>query len=129
MKQGIVIAHGSLGTAFIDAAKSIMGTDDDLYSLSVTDMSAQDIHARLSSYVDHPPPDVDGIVIMSCLRGGSSWNVSAAVCKDKPHVRLVSGCNLMMMLSFMTQRDNMSLDELEHKITQDAKTGVTTLHR
>ncbi len=129
MKQGIVIAHGPLGAAFIEATKSIMGTDEELYSLSVTEMSAQEIHSRLSSYVDDPPKDVDGIMILSCLRGGSSWNVSAAVSRDKPHVRLVSGCNLMMMLSFMTHRDAMSLDELEQKITQDAKTGVTIFQR
>lgn len=128
MKHGIVIAHGPLGAAFIEAAKSIMGTDEGLYPLSVTEMSAQEIHARLSSFVNNPPADVEGVVIMACLRGGSSWNVSAAVCNDKSHVRLVSGCNLAMILSFLTQRDALSLDELADKITQDAKTGVTTFH-
>ena len=36
MKHGVVIAHGPLGSAFIEAAKSIMGQDDGLFPLSVT---------------------------------------------------------------------------------------------
>jgi len=127
MKQGVVIAHGPLGAAYIEAAKTIMGSDEGLFALSVTDMSIEEIASRLGSIVNETREDVDGIIIMACLRGGSSWNVSAAVTKDKPHVRLVSGVNLAMLLTFLTRRDVLSLDELAEKLKTEAVKGVTIL--
>ncbi len=127
MKQGVVIAHGPLGHASIEAAKTIMGTDEGLFSLSVTDMSIVEIESRLNSIVHEPRDGVDGIVIMACLRGGSSWNVSAAVVKDLPHVRLVSGVNLAMLLTFLIKRDSLSLDDLVEEMKKDAVKGITSL--
>ncbi len=129
MKHAVVIAHGPLGAAYIDAAKSIMGTDEGLFAMSVTDMSVTEIASRLGSIVNEVREDVDGIIIMACLRGGSSWNVSAAVAKDKPHVRLVSGVNLAMLLTFLTKRDSLSLDELVKKMKEEAIKGVTSLEQ
>lgn len=127
MKHGIVIAHGPLGAAFIEAAKTIMGTDDGLFPLSVTDMSIQEIESRLSSIIHEPREDVEGVVIMACLRGGSSWNVSAAVVKDKPHVRLIAGLNLGMLLTFMLKRNTLSLDALVDEMQKDAVKGIIRL--
>ncbi|MBN1482681.1 hypothetical protein EH223_11875 [candidate division KSB1 bacterium] len=127
MKYGIVIAHGPLGDAFLKAAKSIMGTDEGLFPLSVTDMSLQEIESRLTSIVNEPCDDVEGIIVMACLRGGSSWNVSAAVAKDRPHVRLVSGLNLAMLLTFLLKRDILSLDELVEEMKKEAAKGITSL--
>ncbi len=129
MKHAVVIAHGPLGAAYIEAAKSIMGTDEGLFALSVTDMSVTEIASRLGSIVNEKREDVDGIIIMACLRGGSSWNVSAAVAKDKPHVRLVSGVNLAMLLTFLTKRESLSLDELVEKLKEEAVKGVTSLEK
>ena len=127
MKHGVVIAHGPLDKAFIEAAKSIMGTDDGLFPLYVTDMSITELESRLTSIVNEPREDVDGIIIMACLRGGSSWNVSAAVARDKPRVRLLSGLNLAMLLTFLTKRDPLSLDALTKKMNEEAEKGVTLL--
>jgi mannose/fructose-specific phosphotransferase system component IIA len=129
MKQGVVIAHGPLGAAYIEAAKTIMGTDDGLFALSVTDMSVHEIASRLESIVNDTREDVDGIVIMACLRGGSSWNVSAAVVRDKPKVQLISGVNLAMLLTFLTKRDSLPLDELTAKLKSEAVDGVTILEK
>lgn len=124
MIHGIIIAHGPLGKAFIEAAKSIIGSDEGLFPLSVTEMSVSEIESRLNSLINEPRADVDGIVIMACLRGGSSWNVSAAMIKDKPDVRLVSGCNLAMVVSFLMNRNMTPLDPLVETILGDAKQGV-----
>lgn len=129
MKQGVVIAHGQLGKALIDAAVGIMGNLDGLYDLSVTDMSVTDIEQRLNSIVTHPSDDVDGIVIMACLRGGSSWNVSAAVAQNKDHVRVIAGANLPMILSFITNRDRLDLDELMDKVQADSCKSIHRLDK
>jgi mannose/fructose-specific phosphotransferase system component IIA len=127
MKHAVIVAHGPLGAAFIEAAKTIMGTDEGLFSLAVTDMSVQEIQSRLNSIVNDPREDVEGIIIMACLRGGSSWNVSAAVAKGLPHVRLVSGVNLGMLLTFLLKRETLSLDNLVDEMKKEAGKGITSL--
>lgn len=124
MKNGIIIAHGPLGNAFIEAAKCILGTDEGLYALSVTEMSNQEIAQRLQSLTGSFGPNIEGTVIMACLRGGSSWNISASVIQNNDRVRLISGCNLAMVLSFMTHRDKLPLDELVETIRKQAVDGI-----
>ncbi len=128
MKHGIIIAHGPLGSAFIEATRTIIGSDDGLFAISVNEMSHEEIEQRLRSLINEPRPDIDGIVIMACLRGGSSWNVSAAVIRGRSDVRLISGCNLAMVLSFVMNRDNMPLDELCQEMIKDAKQGIVSFH-
>ncbi|MBN1558669.1 hypothetical protein JW998_00365 [candidate division KSB1 bacterium] len=127
MKYGVVIAHGPLGAAFIEAAASIMGKTEGLFPLSVTDMSIQEIEARLRAIVNEPCENVDAIIIMACLRGGSSWNVSAAVTKGLDRVRLVSGLNLAMLLTFLLKREMLSLDDLVDEMKKEAAKGITSL--
>lgn len=127
MKHGVVIAHGPFGKAIIEAVESIMGSAEGVFPLSVTEMSVKDIESRLSSIINEPKEGVDGIVIMACLRGGSSWNVSAALAKGKDHVRVLSGVNLGMLLTFLIKRDSMSLDDLVDDLLQEGKNGITKL--
>ena len=41
MKQGIIIAHGPLGSALIEAAKSIMGSEEGLLTSIELEANAQ----------------------------------------------------------------------------------------
>ena len=127
MKHGVVIAHGQLGQGVIDAASTIMGNIEGLSALSVTEMSVSEIHQRLNALVANPAEGVDGIVLMACLRGGSSWNVSSAVANDHKHVRVISGVNLAMLLSFITNRDRLDLDDLMQAMVVDSTKGIHLL--
>ncbi|MDZ7721292.1 MAG: hypothetical protein U5R06_00335 [candidate division KSB1 bacterium] len=127
MIRGIIIAHGHIGEAFIDAVNSIVGECVELYSLSVSDMSAADIRDRLLALVNAPLTEKKGIVIMACLKGGSSWNVAASIAAENDRVRVLSGVNLSMVLAFLTKRKTMELDELTAEIRKRGQTGVDML--
>ncbi|NIA29598.1 MAG: hypothetical protein GWP06_06750 [Actinobacteria bacterium] len=124
MKNAILITHGPIGSAIIEAVRGIMGVDEGLYALSVTDMSLNEISARLAALVNAPENQDDGIIVMASLKGGSCWNVSAAVAGKNPNVRVVSGVNLPMALSFITKRDSLSLDDLVETLETDGQRGV-----
>lgn len=125
MKNAILITHGPIGDAIIEAVRGIMGVDDGLHALSVTDMSVTEITERLSSLVNAPENQRDGVIIMASLQGGSCWNVSAAIAKDNHNVRIISGVNLPMVLSFMTKRDSLTLDKLAESLEKDGERGIT----
>ncbi len=129
MKQGVIIAHGSLGRALIEAVQVIMGTDDGLYDISVENMSAKQIYDRLASIVKVPQSDKDGVVVMACLRGGSSWNVASAVAEGKKYVRVISGANLPMILTFLTKRNFCSMDQLLSEMRNEAVKGIALLKK
>ena len=127
MKHAAIITHGPMGTAIIEAVRNIIGIDEGLHALSVSDMSLEEIEQRLMSIVNAPQEHQDGLIIMACLKGGSTWNVSAGIAMNYSNVRVISGVNLPMMLSFVTKRDAYDLDQLVDELVNDGLRGITTL--
>ena len=125
MKHAILLTHGPIGDALIEAVRGIMGVSEGLYALSVTDMSVSEITMRVLSVINAPEEVQDGVIIMASLKGGSCWNVSVSVAMQYPHVRVVSGANLSMVLSFMTKRDELDLDALLDILVKDGIRGIT----
>ncbi|MBN2357741.1 hypothetical protein JXO59_16640 [candidate division KSB1 bacterium] len=124
MKYAILLTHGPIGEAMIEAARGITGLDEGLHALSVTNRSLDEIALRLKSLVDAPEESREGVIILASLKGGSCWNVAAALAKDHAMIRVVSGLNLSMVLSFLTKRDDLSLDALSEEIVRDGLRGI-----
>ncbi len=127
MKHGILITHGPIGDAIIQATCTILGIDDGLHALDVTEMSIEEITERLKSIINSPERQEQGVIVMASLLGGSCWNVSAAVAKEAQNVEVVSGVNLPMVLSFMTKREQMPVKELAQVLVNDGHRSVTKL--
>ncbi len=127
MKQAVIITHGPIGAALIEAAQCILGVDEGLYSINVTGMSLNEINDRLSAIINMPDEKSEGIVVMACLKGGSCWNVSAGIAVNKSKVRVISGVNLPMLLSFMTKKDLFPLDKLVDELEKDGVRGIIKL--
>ena len=68
-------------------------------------------------------------MILASLKGGSCWNVAAAIAKDHGHARVISGINLPMALSFMTKRDLLALEELADVLVKDGIRSVVKLEK
>ena len=124
MIHAVFVTHGPVGDALIEAVRGIIGIDEGLHALSVTNMSVEEIYQRLSALVNAPEEKQDGIIILACLKGGSCWNVSAAIAQKHENVKVISGVNLPMALSFVTKRDDFGLEELAVEIEKDGKEGV-----
>lgn len=124
MKHAILLTHGPIGEALIEAVRGIMGLDEGLHALVVNNMSVAEISARLLSLINAPEEQQDGVLIMASLKGGSCWNVAVAMAKDHHHVRVISGVNLSMVLSFITKRDLLTLDDLATTVVRDGLRGI-----
>lgn len=127
MKHAILLTHGPIGEALIEAVRGIMGLDEGLHALAVTDMSIAEITSRLKALVSGPDERQDGVLILASLRGGSCWNVAVSIASDYKHVRVLSGVNLPMVLSFITKRESLSLDDLAAEVQHDAARSICLL--
>ena len=127
MKHAILLTHGPIGEALIEAVRGIMGFDEGLHALAVTDMSITEIASRLSALVSGPDELQDGVLIMASLRGGSCWNVAVSIASDYKHVRVLSGVNLPMVLSFITKRESLPLEALAAEVQHDGARGICLL--
>jgi mannose/fructose-specific phosphotransferase system component IIA len=125
MKHAVLLTHGPIGDAIIEAVRGIMGMENGLHPLSVTNMSVAEITQRLLSLINAPEEKTDGVVILASLKGGSCWNVAVSVAKDHPHVKVISGLNLPMVLTFMTKRESYAIDELATILENDGIRGFS----
>ena len=127
MKHAILLTHGPIGEALIEAVRGIMGLDDGLHALTVTNMSIAEIASRLRALISGPDERQDGVLIMASLRGGSCWNVAVSIASDYKHVGVLSGVNLSMVLSFITKRESLSLEDLAAEVQHDGARGICLL--
>jgi len=125
MIHAIILTHGPIGDAIIEAVRGIVGIDKGLHALSVTNMSVEEITQRLLALVNGPEEQKDGAIIMASLKGGSCWNVAIAVARDYPKVKVISGVNLPMVLSFVTKRNSLDIDELTDVVENDGLRGIS----
>ena len=123
MIGGIVLTHGPIAPAIIEAAEAIVGDAEKIYSLSTSGFSLRDISEKLEKLIVAEKLD-QGVIIMTSLKGGTCWNSAVAVCKKKSSVEVVSGLNLNMFLSFVTKREQLGLSELADTLIKDAIKGI-----
>ena len=97
---GIVLAHAELAQALVAAVQAIAGDDHGLVPVSNTGCDRAALTARL----DHAIAGRASVVFAD-MPGGSCAFSAAAYARGNPHVRVVTGVNLAMLLDFAFHRD------------------------
>lgn len=123
MIGGIVLTHGQISSTLIQAAQTILGEVDHVYDLSITDQSMSRIISNLEQIVSSQNWE-DGIIIMVSLKGGSCWNSAVSLARKFPLIEVVSGVNLIMLISFISKRIRYPIKELAEIIKEDAIRGI-----
>jgi len=123
MIGGIVLTHGKIASALIQAAESIMGDVNNIYDLSTANLSLNDINVSLKQTIASQSWE-NGTLIMVSLMGGSCWNAAVGIARQQPKIEVVSGVNLAMLISFLSKRDHFSLPELAEIIKKDGIRGI-----
>ncbi|MFC1606896.1 PTS sugar transporter subunit IIA [Candidatus Latescibacterota bacterium] len=120
MIKGLIVGHSEFGSAVLQAIQAISGSTEDIYTISNIGLSTDDIIDKIRSICQ--PECQDGLLIFVDLFGGSCWRAAkkAAV----PNSRIVTGLNLPMLLSFVSKRSEMLLDELADIMDVDGKRGI-----
>lgn len=123
----IVLSHGQVAQAIVDASEEIVGECSNLYAVHCDGLSPKALYEKLTHLIESEKLK-DGLFILVCLRGGSCWNVAVKVVQKWPKVEVISGLNLSIVLSFITKRNQYSFDELSEVLVKDAIRGVSRVN-
>lgn len=97
--RGIVVAHGDVARALIEAAGRISGELDGLVAVSNNECGRDEIEQRIAEAAGTGPAVI--FVDMPC---GSCFFAAMHLTRDRPLLRVVTGVNLPMLLDFLHNR-------------------------
>lgn len=97
--RGVVVCHGSMAQALVQAAAQISGVDDALVPVSNTGCDRDTLEQRVLSAVANQPA-----VVFVDLASGSCLFAVLKRLKSVENVRVVTGVNLAMLVDFVFHR-------------------------
>jgi mannose/fructose-specific phosphotransferase system component IIA len=97
--RGIVVCHGSLAGALVDAAVHISGVGDALTAVSNTGCDRGTLEERVAEAVGHGP----AIVFVDLASGSCLFAVLNRL-RAMDGVKVVTGVNLAMLVDFVFHR-------------------------
>jgi mannose/fructose-specific phosphotransferase system component IIA len=118
---GVVVTHGSLGEALVEAAREITGIDDGLVPLSNRGTSPETLRKMVENAVGDGPAVV--FVDLSSGSCGFAANMAARTCRS---AAVVTGVSLPMLIDFLFNR---SLDpgELSERLVAKGRSAINNV--
>jgi len=107
----VLVAHGKIADAFLDAVRQILGGAEAVAAVSVRAPAAEE---RILEEIERARREVDrgqGVLIVTDMFGGSPCNISLSLLGDR-QVEVLTGSNLGMLLKVLANRDKVPLAEL-----------------
>src|SRR5687767_10798246 len=97
--RGVVVCHGQLAGALVDAAEQISGVAGVLVPVSNIGCDRDSLEARVTQAVDGGPA-----VVFVDLASGSCLFAALHKLRAAPSVKVVTGVNLAMLVDFVFHR-------------------------
>ncbi|HET9132725.1 MAG TPA: hypothetical protein VFN90_00340 [Gemmatimonadales bacterium] len=98
--RGVIVAHGGLAAALVDAVEQIAGAGSGLAAVSNTDCDRGALEDRILAAVGEGPA-----VVFIDMPSGSCLFAAMRRLQAFPTVRVVTGVNLAMLLEFVFRRE------------------------
>lgn len=124
----LVLTHGPFGEDLLKTACGIMNDNEKISALNLS--RRQDfatLRKRVSDAIVELKVD-GGVLVLIDAYGGTSYNTSLPLMSELP-ISLVTGVNLPMVLSALTNRHRMALEALARKVSEDAKKTISYFSR
>ena len=97
--RGVVVCHGPLAGALVQASEQISGLVGALIPVSNTGCDRDTLEDRILAAVDHQPA-----VVFVDLASGSCLVAVLKRLRTEQHVKVVTGVNLAMLVDFVFHR-------------------------
>jgi mannose PTS system EIIA component len=123
MVGAIIITHGELGQELVKVAKSIVGQQGEIETITLTPgESPVELKTKIEMVLEKLNQE-EGIIIFTDMFGGTPTNTSLPLTLNRK-IELLTGVNLPMILEFFSSREVLPLPELVQKIKH---TGQKTI--
>ena len=94
--QGVIVSHGTLANALLDAVECIVGSDNCLVAVSNEGCGAPLLEERIAAAVNDGPT-----ILFVDMPGGSCFMASAKIQRSRQDLVVLAGVNLPMLLEFV----------------------------
>lgn len=122
----LVLTHGPFGEDLLKTASGIMHETGLSTSLNLSRrLDFPTLRKKVADAIEQMNTP-DGVLVLIDAYGGTSYNTSLPLLKTHK-IALVTGVNLPMVLSALSNRHRMSLDALAKKVSEDAKKTISVL--
>ena len=97
--RAVIAAHGQFASGIVSAVDQITGRGNIFRTISNADLCLDDIQQALTAALD----ETGARVIFTDLPAGSCTMAVRRVLRDRPHVVLITGINVTVLLDFAMQ--------------------------
>lgn len=122
---GIIVTHGRLAEELLRTAELIIGTVENCYAISGSDLCDDELIQRIRRII------IDSkyrhAVIFVDYFGGSCCINSARAIDGISGVKLVSGVNLPLLLDFLTKQGKMGFEEMVRHLVSRGSESIKVL--
>jgi mannose PTS system EIIA component len=117
----LIVTHGSIGHELLKSAEGIVGKQGAVRVLGLDASEGPDAFFRKIMVTLEEMANPAGVLVLADMMGGTPCNAALRQCQDpRFHFEMVTGVNLPMLISVLTKRHYMPLDQLARKIVDDA---------
>ena len=114
--RGVVVCHGGLAGALVQAAEQISGLSEALVPVSNTGCDRETLEDRVLAAVDRRPA-----VVFVDLASGSCLFAVLKRLRTEPSVKVVTGVNLAMLVDFIFHRSLSPIEAAKHAVAAGEK--------
>ena len=101
----VIVTHGQLGEALIEASEIIIGSRPDAMEAISIDLNekAEKLRAKISSGIK-TVDEKEGVLILTDMFGGTPSNLSYSFLEEG-HIEVISGVNLPILIQAVSWRE------------------------
>ncbi len=124
----LILTHGPFGEDLLKTACGIMHETDKAAALNLSRrLDFETLRRHVSETIQGLKAD-SGVLVLIDAYGGTSYNTTLPLMKDH-NICIVTGVNLPMVLSALTNRPRLSLEDVAKKVSEDAKKTIAVMMR
>ena len=124
----LILTHGAFGDDLLRTACGIMHETEKIGALNLSRrLDFPTLRKKVADTIDAIQAE-SGVLVLIDAYGGTSYNTTLPLMRSH-RISLVTGVNLPMVLSALTNRHRMSLDALAKKVSEDARKTISVLSK
>lgn len=121
----LIITHGQVGQELLRCAEGIVGRQSEVRVLGLDAAEGPDAFQTKIQVALQEMNTSAGVLVLADMLGGTPANVALRQCRDpRLHYEMVTGVNLPMLISALTNRHYMPLAQLAQKLLDDSPRNI-----
>ncbi len=126
MINGVITGHGEYSLGMLNALEMIAGEQEKIKAVTfLNDEAMETYQEKLLEAINEVTEEGSDIIIFTDLKGGTPFNVSMLLTNSMPHVKVLAGSNLPIILEFVGQRYmEQPIDQALETLLETGKSGL-----